>query len=45
MGVRNAGIILKWKVRKQDGWAWTGLICLTIGTGVRLCALMNLRVP
>jgi len=26
-------IILRWIFRKWDGWAWTGLIWLRIGTG------------
>jgi hypothetical protein len=26
----NGGIILKWVLKKWDGWAWTGLIWLRI---------------
>jgi len=26
-------IILRWISRKWDGWAWTGMIWLRIGTG------------
>ena len=29
-------IILKWIFRKWDGEAWTGLVCLRIGTGLGL---------
>jgi hypothetical protein len=31
--VVNGKIILRWILRKCDGWAWTGLIWLRIGTG------------
>jgi hypothetical protein len=31
--VVNGKIILRWILRKWDGWAWTGLIWLRIGTG------------
>ena len=26
-------ITFRWIFRKLNGWAWTGLICLRIGTG------------
>jgi len=26
----NGGIILKWVLKKWDGWAWTGLISLRV---------------
>jgi len=29
----NGRIILRWVFRRWDGWAWTGLIWLRIGTG------------
>ena len=31
--VVDGRIILRWIFRKWDGWAWTGLIWLRIGTG------------
>jgi hypothetical protein len=36
-------ITLRWIFRKWDMGAWTGLIWLRIGTGVK--AVMNVRVP
>jgi hypothetical protein len=32
-GVLDIRIILPWIFRKWDGVAWTGFICLRIGTG------------
>jgi hypothetical protein len=39
--------VLKWVLKKEDGRAWAGFICLRTAAngGVLANAVMNLRVP